>query len=185
MFIIQVDAEIELKMMGHKDHVRLFELIDSNRTYLRKWLPWVDQNTSPTDSEQFVTNAFENHANRTSLSAGIFYHDELVGVIGFNTYDWRNQIGTIGYWLGEKYQGKGIMTRAVEALINYGFNKLELNRLQLFAAVENHPSRAIPENLGFTKEGIIHEHERFGDVYVDHVLYRLLKSEWGDFQHKA
>lgn len=185
MFIIQVNAEIELKMMGHKDHQALFELIDRNRSYLRKWLPWVDENKTPAHSEQFITNAFENHANRTSLSAGIFYHGELVGVIGFNTYDWRNRIGTIGYWLGEEFQGKGIMTRATRALIDYGLGELDLNRLQLFAAVKNRSSRAIAERLGFTKEGIICEHEWLGDRFVDHVLYRLLKSEWVHLHHKS
>ena len=180
MFIVQVDRNIELKMMGHKDHVHLFELIETNWTYLRQWLPWVDQHTEPSHSEQFISQAFEQHANRQALSAGIFYQQQLVGVIGFTTYDWQNRIGTIGYWLAESFQGKGIMTRSLKAVLTYGFTQLDLNRIQLFSAFDNDSSKAIPERLGFTKEGLIRENERLHNRYVDHILYSILKREWLD-----
>ncbi len=102
----------------------------------------------------------------------------MVGVIGFNEFDWRNKIGYIGYWLSKDAQGKGIMTRAARALIDYGFEILDLNRIDIRAAVDNKKSRAIPERLGFNQEGILRQTEWLYDHYVDHVVYGMLANEW-------
>lgn len=178
MFVQIVNEDITLRMLRMNEHTDLFSLIDKNRTFLQQWLPWISENKTPEDSAQFIKNTFEEYANRYSLTAGIFYKGELAGIIGFNTIDFRNRIGTIGYWMGEQFEGKGIMTESVKTLIDHGFNDLQLNRLQLFAAVQNHPSRAVAERLKFTKEGIVRENEWINDEPVDQVLYSLLKKEW-------
>ncbi|MDQ0198274.1 GNAT family N-acetyltransferase [Neobacillus ginsengisoli] len=51
----------------------------------------------------------------------ILYEGEIAGTIGFNQLNKTSRIGVIGYWLGEKFQGKGIMTRALKSFIDYGF----------------------------------------------------------------
>lgn len=180
MFVQKVNDDLLIRMMKVSEHQELFSLIDKNRSFLTQWLPWVHENNKPADSEQFIKNTFEEHANRTSLTAGIFCKGHLSGIIGFNTLDFRNKIGTVGYWLGEEFTGKGIMTTSVQALIAHGFNDLQLNRIQLFSAVENYPSRAIAERLKFSKEGIIRDNERNGEKYMDQVLYSLLKREWDE-----
>lgn len=178
MFVKKVNEDILLRMMKNTEQTDLFNLIDNNRLFLQKWLPWVNENKTPADSEQFIKNTFEEYANRDSLTAGIFYKEKLAGIISFNTLDFRNQIGTIGYWLGEEFEGKGIMTTSLQALIAHGFNILQLNRIQLFVAVDNLPSKAVAERLGFTKEGTIRENERIDEKPVDQFLYSLLKREW-------
>jgi len=116
--------------------------------------------------------------NQQGITAGIFYKGQLAGVAGFNTLDWKNKIGTIGYWLGVHFIGKGIMTRVVCALIEYAFNNLKLNRLEIRVATNNFKSRAIPERLYFTLEGYIRQAEWLYDHYVDHRIYGMLAEEW-------
>ena len=70
------------------------------------------------------------------------------------------------------------MTKTVLALLQYAFEDLQLNKVEIRAAVGNAKSRAIPERLGFTKEGTIREAEWLYDHYVDHVAYGMLASEW-------
>ena len=89
-----------------------------------------------------------------------------------------NRSTSIGYWLAEGYQGKGIMIKSCRSLIDYAFGNLGLNRVEIRCAVENSRSRAIPKNLGFTKEGIIRDAEWLYDHYVDHVVYGMLSEEW-------
>src|SRR5699024_583034 len=117
-------------------------------------------------------------ATRSSLTIGVFYDERIVGIVTFNKYNWRNRIGYIGYWLGEPYQGKGIMTESVKALIQYGFTKLRLNRVEIHCATENIKSQAIPKRLGFKKEGHLREAEWLYDHFVDHFVYGLLTSDW-------
>ena len=111
-------------------------------------------------------------------SFAIIYNGKIAGTIGFNDIYKANKIGVVGYWLGEEFQGKGIMSKALKTLIDYGFKDLKLNRIEARVAVGNIKSRAIPERLGFTEEGKVRQAEWLYDHYVDHVIYGLLADEW-------
>jgi hypothetical protein len=80
--------------------------------------------------------------------------DKLVGDIGYHPIDWADRKAEIGYWLGESFQGKGLMTEACKTLITYAFAELGLNKVEIHCAAENIRSCAIPKRLGFTQEGI-------------------------------
>ena len=70
------------------------------------------------------------------------------------------------------------MTRATKTLIDFAFNNLNLNRVQFSCAVDNKKSCAIPERLGFKKEGIARQAEWLYDHFVDWQQYSLLKDDW-------
>src|SRR5690625_1692653 len=140
-------------MLSARDAEPLYKLTSESREYLKKWLPWLNDIRSNSDTLAFIKNSFLIYNNRQGITAGIFVEDKLVGVVGFNKLDFTNRIGTIGYWLGQQYQGRGLMTKSVSALITYGFHELSLNRIELRAASGNKASIAIAERLGFNKEG--------------------------------
>lgn len=178
MFTFEVDDEITLRLLEKKDAKALFQLIDYSRDYLREWLAWIDKTQTVQDSKRFIQQAYSLYEDKHALTLGIFYQGTLSGMVGFNTVDWSNRIGVIGYWLGDEFQGNGIMIRAVTALIDYGFHSLGLNRIEIRAAYENGKSRAIPEKLGFQQEGQIRQGEWLYDHYVDLVVYGKLADEW-------
>ena len=70
------------------------------------------------------------------------------------------------------------MTRVAEALTEYAFKELALNKVEIRVAVGNKKSRSIPERLGFINEGCIRQAEWLYDHYVDHVVYGILSEEW-------
>ncbi len=178
MFVLEVDEELTLRMLSIRDAEALFKLIDQSRDYLKEWLPWVAANQTISDSEKYIKESFYTYANQKDLRAGIFLNSKLVGVLGFNEIDLSNRIATIGYWLGQSYQKQGIMTRSVAALLHYGFYTLNLNRIEIRAAVENRASQLIPERLNFKKEGHLRQVEWLNTHYVDHYLYGLLKEDY-------
>ncbi|MBN6206479.1 GNAT family N-acetyltransferase [Ralstonia pickettii] len=178
MFQYEVDEDITLKPISEADAKALFQLTDSSRENLREWLPWLDGTKKEEDSLDFIENSIKNYEAKKSLNCGIFYRGKLAGMAGFNSIDWTNRVGYIGYWLAEAFQGKGIMTRAVRGLTDYAFQDLELNRIDIRAATGNKKSRAIPERLGFKEEGIIRQAEWLYDHFADHVIYGMLKSDW-------
>jgi ribosomal-protein-serine acetyltransferase len=74
--------------------------------------------------------------------------------------------------------GKGYMTAAVKALIDEGFQHLELNRIQARVATANYPSQAICDRLGLKKEGVLRQAEWLYDHFVDLTMNSVLRSEW-------
>lgn len=178
MFILKVNEEITLRMLSARDAGPLIQLVDDSRADLISWLPWLDDMKSEEDALSFIKNTFFAYNNRTGITAGIFLHDTFVGVIAYSHLDFNNRIGSIGYWLGEDYQGKGIMTKSVTGFISYGFTELGLNRIEIRVSDKNLPSRRIPEKLGFKAEGYIRHAEWLYDHFVDHVVYGLLADEW-------
>lgn len=178
MFICSIDRDVYLKLLTREDAERLFALVDSCRPHLRRWLPWVDAVKAVEDSRAFIEGTLKKFAAGNGFEAGIWYKGELAGVIGLHYIDRNNRKTSIGYWLGEPFQGLGLMTKSCKACIDYVFQELKLNRVEIRCAVENQKSRAIPERLGFVNEGTIREAEWLYDHFVDHIVYGMIASEW-------
>lgn len=99
-------------------------------------------------------------------------------MVGYHGIDWGDRATSLGYWLGEEFQGRGLVTRACAAMTEHAFGELGLNRIVVSCATENSKSRAIPEKLGFEQEGVLREAEWLYHRFVDHVLYAGLAGRW-------
>ncbi len=178
MFRYPLDPHLALGLLEARHAPRLLALIDRNRAYLREWLPWVDGTTTVDDSAAFIRNALEQFADNRGFQAGIWLDDDLVGMIGYHPIDWESAQVEIGYWLDAAHQGRGIMTRAVRALVDHAFGPLGLRRVQIRCAPGNHRSCAIPERLGFRREGVEPRAEWLYDHYEDLVVYGMPATAW-------
>lgn len=181
MFTFTISEEIILKSLYFEDSEELFELTTSNRVHLSNWLPWVEKSKTTKDSRSFIEFTLEKYAKNDGIHAGIWHHNRLAGVIGHHGINQSNKSTSLGYWLGEKFQGNGLVTSSVKAFTRYTFEKMDLNRIEIRCATENTKSRSIPEKLGFQLEGISRQSERINSGYVDHAVYSLLKEEWIKF----
>ncbi len=172
--IIEGDLKVYLSLPKFSDE--LYKLTDINREFLKSWLPWLNSIRKPSDTKEFIELQLQRFSRGEAVHQTIFYKNNIAGVLGFNKIDQVNGIGHIGYWLGQEYNGLGIMTKSVQDLIINGFHHWNLQRMDIRCAVENEKSRAIPERLGFNNEGTIRRAEKVYDKYNDHVIYGLLKD---------
>lgn len=177
MFKHTINEHTELRLLEMRHADAMFALIDNSRAHLREFLPWVDYNTSVLHSRAFIESTMKQFGANNGFQAGIFYKGELAGVIGLHNINWPNKSTTIGYWLGEGFTGKGLMTCACQVVVDYCFKELQLNRIEIRAAVGNEKSAAIPQRLGFQKEGCVRQAEWIYDHYVDHTIYGLIKED--------
>ncbi len=178
MFTLEVNYNIRLRILETQDAPELFALVDANREHLRRWFPWVDRTKSPDDSRTFISNTLKALAEGSEIHCGIQYGNELAGIIGTLPIDWNSKEVTMGYWLGEKFQGKGILTSAGNVFLDHLFGKLGLNRAVIKYFTENERSRRVAERLGFTREGILREgYMHYGNP-VDIVCTSMLRREW-------
>jgi len=175
---IDIDEGFSLKVRQIDDAEPFFEVIDRNRTYLREWLLWVDATKSVEDTKMYIRKCLDSIEKGTTFDLGILFKNQWIGSIGLNNIHTVNRKADIGYWLDQNHAGKGLMTKAVQRLIKHAFTEMNLNRLTIMAATQNAKSRAIPERLGFSQEGICREDEWLYDHFVDLAMYSLLKSDW-------
>lgn len=175
---ISIDNTLFLRTVTAADAEAVFALTNLSRSTLREWLPWLDMTTDVQDTRNYIQSCITGFEAKKSLSTVIIYNKKIVGIAGFNNINHANKTVYIGYWLSKDAQGNGIMTKVVEALCQYTFEELQFNKVEIRAAVGNTKSRAIPERLGFVKEGTIRSAEWLYDQFVDHVIYGLLANEW-------
>ncbi|HET7579668.1 MAG TPA: GNAT family protein [Bacillales bacterium] len=182
MFTYRLGEDSYLKLLDLEDTKAVFALVNSDREHLREWLPWVDGNKSEADSRVFIESTKKQFADNNGFQVGIWYKGELAGVAGFHEIDWKDRKTEIGYWLGEQFQGNGLMTKTCRALIDHAFGAWELNRVEICCGTGNVKSCAIPERLGFMKEGTIRDDEWVNGRYISYHVFGLLKSEWEEGQ---
>jgi ribosomal-protein-serine acetyltransferase len=168
-----VDDEVFLRLHEERNAEELFRLVEENRTHLRAWLPWVDSNTSPEDTRNFIHGALLKLSEGKLYGFDILFQGELVGAIDLRVEDPKE--AEIGYWVSEKAQGRGIVSRSAGALVRFSFVDPGLNLVVIKCAKDNLKSRAIPERLGFTFEATLRGREVRGQ---DQLVYSLLRSEW-------
>ncbi|MFJ7733802.1 GNAT family N-acetyltransferase [Lysinibacillus sp. NPDC097231] len=178
MFKYIINENAYLKLLDLSDVDELFALTDRSRETLREWLPFVDDVKTVEDTERFVRNAMQQYANNNGIQAGIYYEGKLAGVIGYHQVNWQHKWTSVGYWLGNEFVGKGLVTNSMKAFIDYAFSYLKLNRIEVRVAVGNIRSRTIPKVLGFNEEGRLRDAEWLYDHHVDQVVYGLTAAEW-------
>ncbi|MGE7773209.1 GNAT family N-acetyltransferase [Chitinophaga sp. NPDC101104] len=178
MLEIPVNTEIRLRQLQTDDAPALFRLIHDSRKTLRRFLPWVDYNTSEEHSLRFIELMLQKADEQEAVAFGIWYNDALCGVIDLHGWDHILQKAEIGYWLGNVHQGKGIVTEACRGLVAYAFSTLRLNKLEVRFVLQNEKSAQIPIKLGFTREGILRESAKLHGQYVDMVVMGMLRHDW-------
>lgn len=178
MFRMNVDEEIDLVFLEDALAVDLFALVDSEREYLSRWMPWAPETTSVEPIREFIKATTIGFAEGKSMTCAIWYRDAIVGVVGYKSIQPDLKKVEIGYWLSAKQQGKGIMTRACRALIQYAFSDLDMEKVEIAVAVENTPSRKVCERLGLKLEGVITNAENLQGVIVDHAVYGMMRANW-------
>jgi ribosomal-protein-serine acetyltransferase len=174
---LAVSDDCHLRLLEEADAEELYRLIEANRAYLARWMPWAAGQTPETTLE-FIRLTLRQAAANDGFQAALVCDGAIIGMVGFHGVNWPHGSTTVGYWLDERHQGRGLMTRAVRALVDHAFGEWDLHRVEIRAATDNHRSRAIPERLGFREEGVQREAERIGERYNDLAVYGLLAPEW-------
>lgn len=174
----KIDASTRLRELTSEDAGSLYALVDSNRKYLRQWLPWVDKQQGSHDSGKFIEGARNDNQAGVALTLGIEHQGEIVGVIGFHEFDNATRQTSMGFWISSSHQGKGIVSSSCARLIEYAFTDLGLKRVVMKIAEDNVPSRRVAERTGLVCEGNSRQSEWLYDHFVNQVIYATVADQW-------
>ena len=181
---LEIEHDLRLEPLGPAHAEEIFPLMDRDRTRLGARLPWVPLTRTVTDTLGFIEGSIQR---RDVASGGDGSGDwaiadisggsrRIVGVIGLHGTNLPHRRTAIGYWVAGEFEGRGFVTRAVEAVTAHCF-ATGLHRVEVHAASDNHRSRAIPERLGFRMEGELRAVEWIHDRPVDHAIYARLATD--------
>jgi len=102
---------------------------------------------------------------------------KIIGTVGFNNFIKLHR-ANIGYDLQTDHWNKGYITEALKAVINYGFNKLEINRIEAEVMQGNIISERVLTKLNFKNEGVLREWMFWNEKHYDMTMFSLLKADY-------
>jgi RimJ/RimL family protein N-acetyltransferase len=102
----------------------------------------------------------------------------VIGTLSLHRFDEQSNRAEVGYSLGREEWGKGYMSEALTALLDYAFGPMDLRRLEADTDPRNEPSVRLLERVGFSREGLLRERWVVADEISDSVLLGLLRREW-------
>jgi [ribosomal protein S5]-alanine N-acetyltransferase len=166
-----------LHMPRVDDFAQWRDLRLSSRRFLEPWEPtWAD--------DELLLSSFRrriSHYNKLAaddLAYPFFITLQKDGALagGITVSNLRRgvaQMATLGYWVGEAHAGKGVMTDALQAIIVFARDELELHRLEAACLPSNTPSMRLLQKAGFTREGFAKSYLKINGNWEDHVLWGL------------
>ncbi|NRR30627.1 GNAT family N-acetyltransferase [Oxalobacteraceae bacterium] len=176
--IFDLGDSLSVRPIAMADAAALASLVRDNISHLEAFLPVLAQLASEEQAAAQLKRGADAFAANVTLEWHIFEHGVLCGAVRVKDIDPGSKSAALGYYLGQQFQGRGIATSAVLAVIDYCFADLELNRIELKCAVGNTQSAALAKRIGFTLEGVMRQAEYLHGEFVDHQLFSLLRQEF-------
>ncbi|MEO5322069.1 GNAT family N-acetyltransferase [Mesorhizobium sp. CC13] len=172
---------VTLRMPVSRDYHEWATLRAESRSFLVPWEPsWAPDELDR--SAWRVRLARYQDDNVQGTSAAFFIYEnaggKLVGGITLGNIRYGvAQTGHIGYWIGERYAGQGLMLDAVRLLARHAFDTLRLHRIEAACIPENTRSVRVLEKAGFRREGLLRSYLRINGEWHDHYLYALIADD--------
>lgn len=146
------------------------------------WIYGISDLSEPGELKKYILNALSERDNGTCAVWVVIDKktNRIAGCTRLADISWKDERGQIGWtWIGHDFQGSGLNKDMKFLILNYGFDKLGLNRIEFKADERNHKSRQALIGIGATREGVLREHMKLHTGYIRNtVIYSILKSEW-------
>jgi len=174
---VDLGEGVVLRRYTLEDADGLYAAVDANRDRLDPWMPWTEMTRSAEDQRAWLETVTANPEDMAGC--GVYVDGSFAAGVGLH----QGEFGVaceIGYWNTREWEGRGLVTRAVLALMGIAFDELGFHRVYIKAAPGNVRSRAIPERLGFVEEAVLREDARGAAAFGFHdlVVYGMLEDEW-------
>lgn len=168
------------RLVTLEDASALAGLITANRAFLEPWSPRRDEEYFTVDGQRDnIQGALEAHSQGKILPHLILDDSHrVVGAITLNGIV-RGPLEScsLGYWVGEAYNGRGLATRAVGEILTIAFDQLGLHRVQAETLLHNFASQKVLERHGFVRYGMAPKYLHIGGAWQDHIMFQKVNDE--------
>jgi len=170
------DDRIILRPLNERDDVLLYEAVRESLDELIPWLEFCHPNYSIKETHIWLKSRDKEWKAGTAYDFAIIDAGSgaLIGVGGLNHIIGEFKMANLGYWVRKTYMGKGIAVATVLLLARFGFEELELNRIEIMADVDNKKSQRVAEKSGAKREGIMRRRLFIHGQVRDAVMFSLV-----------
>jgi ribosomal-protein-alanine N-acetyltransferase len=178
--IIEGDG-VYLRAPQMSDYSEWTTLREASRAFLTPWEPtWPSDDLSRSAFRRRLRRYAEDQRADTSYAFFLFRKadDALVG--GLTLANIRRgvaQAGSLGYWIGEPFARRSLMTGALRGLVPFAFGSLRLHRLEAACIPSNAASIKLLEKMGFVREGYAREYLCINGLWQDHLVFARLNGD--------
>jgi [ribosomal protein S5]-alanine N-acetyltransferase len=162
------------------DYSEWTTLREASRAFLTPWEPtWPGDDLTRSAFRRRLRRYAEDQRSDTSYAFFLFRKSDEALVGGLTLANIRRgvaQAGSLGYWVGEPFARRGLMTGAVRALVPFSFGSLRLHRIEAACIPSNAASIRLLEKTGFVREGYAREYLCINGLWQDHLLYGRLNG---------
>jgi ribosomal-protein-serine acetyltransferase len=159
------------------DHAEsLWEAVEASLAELKPWMPWASDDTYEQNRE-FLKTSQEAWQKDEAWTFTIFFEDRAAGTLGFSNFEPLLVSAQLGYWLRTDLAGRGFMTEAATAAVDFGFEELHLHRIELHAGLGNIASIRVAEKVGFRRAGMLRDSSRGESGWYDCYVFDLLETD--------
>jgi ribosomal-protein-alanine N-acetyltransferase len=138
--------------------------------------PWQDPQKAAERISWYNQAAIDNIACRWAITQGA--EDRLIGSVGFHSLSVEHFRGEIGYDLMPTFWGQGIVSEAVRAVIQFGFEQIGFHRIEAIVDPNNAASAGVLRKVGFTEEGFLRQRFFDNGRFVDDWFFSILRPEF-------
>ena len=152
------------------------------------WIYGLSDLSQPGELNRYIRKAIEAREEGTCAVWTIVdkRSNTVAGCTRLAEISWKDERGQIGWtWIGKNCQGSGLNKAMKFLILQYGFEELNLNRIELKADERNLRSRKAIKGIGATEEGILRQHMKIHVGFLRNtVFYSILRSEWDEIKTK-
>ncbi|MEM9951249.1 MAG: GNAT family protein [Chloroflexota bacterium] len=159
-----------------------YRVLRQNQAEFSQWFWWASDSFTLAKERDIARKMLKRYAKASAMAITIWQDNQLVGHASLSI-DSKNNGGSIGYWLDSKARGQGIITQTAHALMDTAFKQFGVERMKILAATHNTGSRAVAERIGMQLELQKQDETLIRGRFVNHIQYRLLRSEWIEKEH--
>jgi ribosomal-protein-alanine N-acetyltransferase len=166
-----------LRKMVLEDAQDLFEYASDPE--VTEFVVW-KTHTSIEDSLGYLRFKIEQYERKSVSEWGIVLKEnkKFIGTCGFIMWDTSSSRAEIGYALSRKYWNRGLMTEAIREVLDFGFRKMGLNRIEARCMLGNDASEKVMKKVGMKYEGILREQMFVKGTFKDLKIYSILRSDY-------
>jgi [ribosomal protein S5]-alanine N-acetyltransferase len=170
-------SRLQLRQLQPKDAEALFATLSDEEAMQ---FYGHEPHRSLAETRELIRQIQARYTLREAIRWGITLkgEDRVIGSCSFHHFSANLHCVETGYDLNRAFWGKGIMTEAMSAVLNYGFTELELHRVEAIIDIANERSKSLLLRLGFTYEGNLRQRYYFRGHFEDEYYFGLLSHEW-------